>query len=69
LLLLLYHAALLEPRGRDHRYFATHHTIYDLIAGPLQAARPGEWCDFAVIYHEDRVDVGDIDLLQVHRKL
>lgn len=77
--LRLTNTALPNLLGRDRRYFTTYHTIYDPIVGPLQDAIPGERYDFTVIYNEDdpasygfapedRVDVGDIDLIQVYRK-
>ena len=77
--LRLTNTALPNLLGHDRRYFTTYHTIYDPIAGPLQDATTGERYDFAVIYNEDdparygyapedRVDVGDLDLIQVYRK-
>jgi hypothetical protein len=77
--LRLTNTALPNLLGRDRRYFTTYHTIYDPIVGPLQDATPGERYDFAVLYNEDdpasygytsedRVDIGDIELIQVYHK-
>jgi hypothetical protein len=77
--LRLTNTALPNLLGHDRRYFITYHTIYDPIVGPLQDAQPGERYDFAIIYNEDdpanygytpddRVDIGDFDLIQVYRK-
>ncbi|MDQ3704905.1 MAG: hypothetical protein M3437_06740 [Chloroflexota bacterium] len=77
--LRLTNTALPNLLGHDRRYFTTYHTIYDPIVGPLQDAQPGERYDFAIIYNEDdptnygytpedRVDIGDIDLIQAYRK-
>lgn len=65
--------------GPDRQYFTTYHTIYDPIVGPLQDAGAGAQYDFAVLYNEDdpakygyspedRVDVADLELIQVYKK-
>ncbi len=77
--LRLTNTALPNLLGHDRRYFTTYHTIYDPIVGPLQDAQAGGRYDFAIIYNEDdpanygytpedRVDISDLDLIQVYRK-
>ncbi|HET9495074.1 MAG TPA: hypothetical protein VFR15_12655, partial [Chloroflexia bacterium] len=77
--LRLYNTALPALLGPDRTYYADFTTIYDAVTGRREPAQPGALYDYAAIYQgddptkygyreENRVDIGENDIISVYRK-